>query len=105
NQDYADLRQRGVLLFLTWPESFATRSGANRLMTLSGRESQEILTELRAPFRPPVDQIGLTHGERPAQDPLQARFDMIPSFFGHGRPVLRRGQDGLTLRRGNECLH
>jgi hypothetical protein len=33
-QDYADLRQRGVLLFLTWQESFATRWGADQLMTL-----------------------------------------------------------------------
>src|SRR6516164_10398797 len=34
DQDYADLLPRAVLLFLTWQGSFATRSGANQLMTL-----------------------------------------------------------------------
>src|SRR5260370_4742956 len=36
-QDYADLLQPGVLLFLTWLESCATRSGSNQLIALSGR--------------------------------------------------------------------
>src|SRR5262249_49879466 len=38
-QDCADPLGRGVLLFLTSQESFATRSGANQLMTLSGRST------------------------------------------------------------------
>src|SRR6516162_3812018 len=33
-QDYADLLGQGVLPFVTSQESFATRSGANQLMTL-----------------------------------------------------------------------
>ena len=31
-QDYADLLPRGVLLFVIWKESCATRSGANQLI-------------------------------------------------------------------------
>ena len=34
-QDYAGLRERGVLLFLTSLGSFATQLGSNQLMTLS----------------------------------------------------------------------
>ena len=33
-QDSADLRQQEVLLFLTWQELFANRSGSNRLKIL-----------------------------------------------------------------------
>ena len=96
---------RGVLLFLTWRESFATRLGSNQLMTLSGQESQAISAELQAPFRQPADQRDLTSGEPTAQDPLQARFGKIPLLFGHGLPVVRREQDALILLCGNECLH
>ena len=34
NRDFADLPQPGVLLFLIWQESFATRLGLNPPMTL-----------------------------------------------------------------------
>jgi hypothetical protein len=44
-QKYANLRERGVLLALTWQESFATRLGANQLVTLSGQELQAISAE------------------------------------------------------------
>jgi hypothetical protein len=33
-QDYAELLEQGVLLFLTWQESFATPEGVNQLMIL-----------------------------------------------------------------------
>jgi hypothetical protein len=52
--------ERGVvLLFLTWQESCATRSGANQLMTRSGSGSRVGSTGLQAPFRQPADRINL----------------------------------------------
>ena len=99
-QDYTDLRPRGVLLFLTWLESCAMQPGANRLMILSGHGSQEIVTELRAFFRQPVDQIGLTCGARSTQDSLQARFGMIPVNFRVTWPPCRTS----SVRRSDTSL-
>jgi hypothetical protein len=104
-QDYADLPQRAALLFLTWQELSATRSDSNQLMTLSGQESQVPLRGLRRPFRQPVDQIDLTCAEPTAQDLLQTKSGKTPLLFEHGRLVVRRQQDVLTLRCANECLH
>src|SRR5271165_4862884 len=89
-QDYADLPQRGVSLFLIWQGSFATQLGSNQLMTLSGPGWQVVSVGLQAPFRQRVDQTDLTCGARTAQDPPQTRFGTIPSLFGHELPVVRR---------------
>jgi hypothetical protein len=77
-QNYANLRERGVLLALTWQESFAIRLGANQLLTLSGQELQAISAEQQASARPRADQTDPTSEGSPAQHPLQTSSGTIP---------------------------
>src|ERR1700719_1075795 len=77
-QDCADLPQRVILLFSTWQESFATRSGSTRFMTRSGPGSPAVSEEPRSPFRQRVDQTGLTCGELIARVPRQTKFGKMP---------------------------